>query len=373
VSDWKPTLFRTFPGLCARLPHRPFLAGATRVERLDLDVARGAHVYVKRDDRTSALYGGNKPRKLEFVLAQALARGARRLVTTGALGTHHGLATTILGRALGLPTTLVLVHQPLTPHVRDTLELQAAYGAELVYGANVAGTVVQMLRVLGVSQLRGERPYRVPTGGSSPHGNLGFVSAGLELADQVRAGELPEPTRIFVPVGTGGTQAGLVLGLRIAGLQSRVVGVLVTDILPPSPARLARAARRTLRLLRHAEPRVPDVAVAPSDFPLLRDQLGAGYGAPTRAARTAVEAAAACGLELETTYTGKSFAALLQGLRSGELAGEPVLFWNTHNSVDVRGLAPRAPGVETLPPRFRRLLGPETDAVGLRETAGGVP
>ena len=79
----------------------------------------------------------------------------------------------------------------------------------------------------------------VPTGGSGPAGNLGFVSAAYELAEQVRAGALPEPESIYVAVGTGGTQAGLTLGLRLAGLRSRLLGVLVTDILPPSPTRLA--------------------------------------------------------------------------------------------------------------------------------------
>ncbi|UCE87036.1 MAG: pyridoxal-phosphate dependent enzyme [Deltaproteobacteria bacterium] len=356
MADEEPALFRAFPDLRARLPHRPFLSGPTRVEPLELGAAAGAELYVKRDDTSCALYGGNKPRKLEFVLGRAAARGARRLVTTGALGTHHGLATTILGRALGLRTTLVLVSQPVTPHVRETLALQAAYGAELVYGAHVAGTAAQVLRVLAASQLRGERPYRVPTGGSSALGNLGFVSAALELAEQVRAGLLPEPARIFVPVGTGGTQVGLVLGLRMAGLRSRVVGVLVTDILPPSPRRLARAARRALRLLRRADPRVPRVDVAPADFALVRNQLGAGYGAPTPAARAAVEAAARCGLALETTYTGKSLAAILAELASGGLREQPVLFWNTHNSLDVARLAPSAPRVEALPARFRRLL-----------------
>jgi hypothetical protein len=100
--------------------------------------------------------------------------------------------------------------------------------------------------VLARGLARGERPVLVPTGGSSALGNVGFVAAAFELAEQVASGALPAPREIYVPVGSGGTLAGLMLGARLAGLDTRVVGVLVTDLLPPSPARLARLARATL-------------------------------------------------------------------------------------------------------------------------------
>ena len=301
VSDGELALWRALPALKDRLPRHPAVSVPTPVEPLPLPGVPDAGLWVKRDDRSCPLYGGNKPRKLEFVLGAALARGARRLVTTGGLGTNHGLATTILGRAAGLETTLVLVHQPVTDAVERALLLDAAYGAELVYGANVPGTAVQAARVLARATLRGERPYLVATGGSSAIGNVGFVSAGLELAEQVRAGDLPEPAAVYVAVGTGGTVAGLVLGLRLAGLATRVVGVLVTDILPPSPRVLAHRARATLAALRRRAPSLPDVPVAPDDFALVRDQLGAGYGAPTAAGREAVAIAAERGLALDTT------------------------------------------------------------------------
>ncbi len=349
-------LFDAHPALRGRLARRAYLSGPTPVHPLPLEGLPTGAVLVKRDDRSCPLYGGNKPRKLEFLIGRALERGARRLVTTGGLGTHHGLATAVLGRAAGLETTLVMVHQPLTPAVRESLLLDAAYGARLVYGAHLPGVALCTLGVLAEATARGERPVLVPTGGSSPRGNLGFVSAGFELAAQVRAGQLPEPAAIYVPVGTGGTLAGLVLGLRLAGLRSRVLGILVTDILPPSAQRLARAARRTLRLLRRLDPRVPEVELNPDAFELVRDQLGAGYGAATPAAREAVASAAARGLVLETTYTGKCLAAILERARRGALPDGPVLFWNTFNGVDVRAGAPHAPGLDQLPRRIRRVL-----------------
>jgi D-cysteine desulfhydrase len=350
-----PALLRAFPGLRAGLPRHPAVLGATPVEPLPLPGAPRGALWIKRDERSCALYGGNKPRKLEWIVGHAVARGARRLVTTGGLGTNHGLATAILGRDAGLATTLVLIHQPITPAVRRSLALHAAWGARLVYGANVPGAAAQLLRVLGASALRGERPYLVAAGGSSARGSAGFVSAGLELAEQVREGRLPAPARIYVPVGTGGTLAGLVAGLRLAGLPARVVGVLVTDILPPNPARLAAHARATLRFLHRLDPRLPLLPIRPDDFDLVRDELGPGYGAATPAAERAVRVAAEAGLALETTYTGKCLAALSARLAEAS-ADAPVLFWNTYNAVDVASRAPLAPDEGLLPPRLRRLL-----------------
>jgi D-cysteine desulfhydrase len=351
----EPALLRAYPGLRARLPRHPAVCGPTPVEPLRLaGVAEGA-LWVKRDERSCALYGGNKPRKLEWIVGHAVARGSRRLVTTGALGTNHGLATAILGRDAGLATTLVLVRQPITPAVVRALRLQAAYGAAQVYGRNVPGAALQALRVLGASALRRERPHLVATGGSSARGSAGFVSAALELAEQVRAGLLPAPQRIFVAVGTGGTLAGLVAGLRLSGLAVRVVGVLVTDILPPSAVRLAAQARATLRFLRRLDPAVPAPEIGAGDFELVRGELGPGYGATTPAAERAVRVAAESGLALETTYTGKCLSALLA--RAGEASpASPFLFWNTFNAVDAAARAPLPPERVVLPARLRRLV-----------------
>jgi D-cysteine desulfhydrase len=355
VASTELALFRTYPALRPHLFRHDFVSVPTPVEPLPLEGVPEGALFVKRDDLSCHLYGGNKPRKLEFVVGTALARGARRLVTTGGIGTNHGLATAIAGRAAGLATTLVLLRQPLTATVRRTMLLHAAYGADLVYGANVPGVALQTARVLAAAALRGEKPFLVATGGSSTRGNVGFVSAGLELAEQVREGVLPEPEELYVAVGTGGTLAGLVVGLRFGGLRTRVVGVLVTDIMPPSPRRLARAATAVARRLRRADPAVPEFAIAPRDFELVADQVGPGYGSPTPAGREAV-AVAAGELPLETTYTGKCLAAILQRAREGRLPRGPVVFWNTYNSVDVEALAPRPLDPRALPPPFLRLL-----------------
>jgi D-cysteine desulfhydrase len=348
----EPALFRAFPELRAWLPHHPLIS-TTPIAALPLAGLPDGLLHVKRDERSSPLYGGNKPRKLEWILGEALARGTRHLVTTGGLGTHHGLATCILARSAGLRTSVVMVRQPVTAEVQHTLLLHAAWGAQLYWGRNIPGTAAQVLRALALATARGERPLLVPPGGSSAAGQLGFVSAGLELAEQVRAGLLPEPAELYVAVGTGGTLAGLLAGLSLAGLRTRLVGVLVTDILPPSPRKLARMARAALERLRL--PLTAPRELAESDFEFVRSQLGAGYGAATEAARAAVEQAAGLGLRLETTYTGKCLAALIQRAHAQPPAG-PVLFWNTFNAVDVEKSAPAPLDPAALPRSLRRFL-----------------
>ncbi len=345
-------LFRAYPGLVDQIARYPVLSGPTPVESLDLEGIPDDQLFVKRDDHCSPQIGGNKPRKLEFVVGSALARRARRLVTTGGLGTHHGLATTIVGRDAGLATTLVLVRQPLTREVQQLLLLDAAYGAQLIYGAGVAGAAAQTLRVLSASWLARERPFLVSTGGSSTRGCIGIISAALELAEQVREGLLPAPHELYVPVGSGGTLAGLVAGLRLARLPTRVVGVLVTDILPPSRRRLALLAVQAIRFLRARDAGIPPVDVSPSDFDLVSDQLGPGYGAPTQSGREALALAAAADPHLDATYTAKCLAEIRERAHAGSLRG-PVLFWNTHNGVDLAARAPRALDAGALPRRFR--------------------
>jgi hypothetical protein len=133
------------------------------------------------------------------------------------------------------------------------------------------------------------------------------------------------------------------------------VGVLVTDILPPSPRKLARMAREALERLRRRLPRIPHRELGEGDFEFVRSQLGAGYGAATEAARAAVAEAAGLGLQLETTYTGKCLAALIQRARAQPPAG-PVLFWNTFNAVDVEKSAPAPLDPAALPRSLRGFL-----------------
>jgi D-cysteine desulfhydrase len=168
----------------------------------------------------------------------------------------------------------------------------------------------------------------LPAGGSSPVGALGYVEAALEIAAQVEAGSLPEPAHAVVPVGTGGTAAGLALGFRLSGLRTRVVGIVVNDQLRLDAAAIGRLLRRTAALLERRGARLDGPRLAPGMLDLTRDQIGAGYGHPTEAAARASALAAEEGLSLDPVYTAKAMAGLLALRADGRLSG-PVLFVHT--------------------------------------------
>lgn len=350
-------LGRWYPGLAGHLPAQRFTTLPTPVLRLER-VADLRALWVKRDDLTGTSYGGNKPRKLEYLLSAAQRAGRRSVITFGGLGTHHGIATAVCGAALGLRIELVLVPQPVTAAVRRTLLTLHGLGVRLHFAPHVAGAAALAAKLVVRGALRGDRPAIVPTGGTSPLGALGYVDAALELAEQIVNEELPEPGTIFVPLGSGGTVVGLTLGCRLAGLHTRVVGVLVTDTLAPSPARLARIARATLRRLRRLDPSIPDIVLRADDFPQLRDHLGGGYGVPSAEGKAAAAVAATYDLRLEDTYTAKAFAATLAYGPRPPYRDGPILFWHTYSRVDAGARLDRLPDPTELPAAFRRFFRP---------------
>jgi D-cysteine desulfhydrase len=308
--------------------------GPTPVHELTrLEGARGrAPVWVKDDGAYSA-HGGNKARKLEWLLADARRRGKRTILTGGALGTNHGLASALFAHRLGMRTVLVLVPQPDSDHVRRQLERIRATGAELhfphgVWRAYALAASLMVRRTSPPVNL----PYFLRPGGSVPLGCVGYVEAGLELADQVAAGELPEPSHVVVALGSGGTAAGLLAGLKLAGLRSRLVCVLVNDLIRVDQRTVARLARRTLRLLRRHGCDSGGVEVSAREIAIERGWLGAGYGHSTPVADRATELFGEReDIVLEPVYTAKAAAALLELNRRGAFGPGPVLYWHTYS------------------------------------------
>lgn len=335
-------LFRRYPRLLAVLPWVSLGRWPTPVERLE-EVERrlGSRAfYVKRDDLSSPVYGGNKVRKLEFSLADAMRRGRNEVLTVGAAGSNHVLATAVHGRRLGLRTTALLFEQPCSPYVRRNLLLDYSNGVNMVWVPSIPLVPIYSWRErLRVSNLwRNRRLYPLPPGGSSPVGCLGYVNAGMEIAEQVSAGLMPEPGCVVVAMGTHGTAAGLWLGMRLSGMDSRVVGVAVVERWLCNPYLWARLVNRTSEMLNRLDPSVGAPKARPSDLVYLDGYLGEGYGHITpedgEAVRTLGELE---GLKLEGTYTGKAMAAALDIARESD-GGEAVLFVNTYNSVDLSSL-----------------------------------
>ncbi len=361
LASGSTALYARYPQLQATLPRLTLgeaPSPAVPLERLSSRLG-GPPLWVKNDGLYGSVYGGNKARKIEFILADALRRGCGTIITFGGIGTNHGLATALYAREHGLRTVLLLVDQPLSDHVRSQIWRLHQSGAIMLRTRTVPRTAVQtalaMLRY--ADWRRGRPPYFLPTGGSSPLGAVGFVNAAFELAEQVAAGELPEPSHIFVALGSGGTAAGLLLGLRLAGLQSRLVPVLVTDVAPPTPEKVARLANRSARLLRKRGALLPDGEIGPEDVTILSDWLGEGYGYPTPAAARAQEMLRDTeGLELDGVYTAKAMAALLHQVESGQVSAGPVLYWHTYNALPLPSAEPTAHDIERVPRAFRSLM-----------------
>jgi D-cysteine desulfhydrase len=323
-------LHQRYPVLRERLPFVRLGEGPSPVRRLGGLGPGGGELWVKDEGAYGGPWGGNKVRKLEWVLPDVRRRRRRTVLTFGALGTNHGLATALYAREVGLRAALALVDQPVDDHVREQLARLRSSGAALHFTHTRARTVVAApwLLIRHASPLP---PYVLPAGGSSPVGALGYVETALELAAQVEAGELPEPAWAIVATGTGGTASGLALGLRLAGLRTRVLAVVVNDLLRLDARALTRLASRSARLLRRRGAALPaDVEAIAANLDVTAAWLGAGYGIPTAESERGQEVAARAGLALDPVYTAKAFAALLGERRAGRLGDGPLLFVQTH-------------------------------------------
>jgi D-cysteine desulfhydrase len=328
VSDGK-SIFRfvtlplldRFPSL-RHLPRAPLGTFPSPVERLALDGARG-ELWVKRDDLDASSVGGNKVRALEWLLGGV--RAGDTLLALGGEGSTHVLATAHHGRRLGAATVAIRWPQEMHGDAYRVAEL-ARIECRTVHGAwSPADAVVRAwwLRV------RHPRWRLVPIGGSSALGALGHVNAALELAAQVEAGTLPPPRRIVVAFASGGTSAGLLAGLAIAGLDTELVAVRVAPGIVSHRRALLGLARRTTRLLAG---RTGATLPAPraERVRIVHGRYGGAYGRPladgTLAARFFAGTGGTTGIALEQTYTAKAAAEALALAREEEGV---TLFWNT--------------------------------------------
>jgi D-cysteine desulfhydrase len=330
-----PMLHRRFPELRDSLPHAVLSERPTPVRelgRLNRAAAGRAPLWIKDDGAyRSGGWGGNMVRKLEWLLPEAERRGAKTILTVGGLGTNWGLAAALYGRQRGLKTALALVDQPLDDHVR------AQFGRLQRSGATIHRTHTKARTIAAAPGLYLRHfdgltpPYLLPAGGSSPVGAIGYVEGALEIAGQVASGLIPEPAHVVTAAGSGGTAAGLAVGLRLAGLASTVVAVVVNDSLRLDRKTLTRLGERTEKLLRRrgATFREPKGA-ADLRIDSIDDWLGPGYGHPTAESQRALELAAESeGLTLDPVYTAKAMAATLALNAAGRFGDGPVLVLQT--------------------------------------------
>jgi 1-aminocyclopropane-1-carboxylate deaminase/D-cysteine desulfhydrase-like pyridoxal-dependent ACC family enzyme len=335
-------LFRTFPALATKLPHVSLGIFPTPVEKVDpLGSALGLdRFYMKRDDLSGAVYGGNKVRMLEFLLGGALRANAREVVTVGYAGSNHALALAIYADRLGLKCSSYLLPQANAHYVRRNLLASYRHHARLHACGNylsLAGGVLGGL--IRATFQNGTLPGFIQPGGSSPLGIAGYINAGFELKEQIDAGLLPEPDRIYVPLGSMGTTIGLMLGLKVAGVRSRIIAVRVLEEHLASPWLLRRRYRDTSAFLHKLDPAFLKLDYPRESLEIRNDCLGKGYAHYTA---KDVESAALmrehCGIILSGTYSAKAFSAVIDDAAKGILKDKTILFWNTYNSRDLSPL-----------------------------------
>jgi D-cysteine desulfhydrase len=347
MENKKPILFDVYPNLEGGVPWIPILTGIpSKVDRLKELEKRlnlnGGEIYIKRDDMVHNIYGGNKPRKLEFILGEVLLKKKKGVITLGGIGTNHGLACAISAKELDLKCELFLSLQPLTWHVQRSLLLYNYFGAKLHLTKKFELGILKSL----LYRLIHPKYYLVSIGGSpifgigTPLGVVGFINAIYELKKQIEQGLLPEPDYIFVAAGSIGTSAGLTAGCQLLGLKTKVLAVSVNRDSVINPKALIKSGNKAIKYLRKKDNNVKNVEITEENFEIIKGYLGSGYGKITIKSQNAVDLIYELegkrkGFKLETTYTGKTAAAMLDFLGKDENKSKTVLFWNTYNSKDL--------------------------------------
>lgn len=274
----------------------------------------GPQLWVKRDDLTGLGLGGNKLRKLEFLLGEAQALGADAVLTVGALQSNHARQTAAACARLGLDCELILRR---SSHASDAylnggnVLLDRLFGARLhVLEAHESREAHMEVRAAALSA-EGMKPYCIPVGGSCGLGNLGYVACAGEILAQSREMAV-RFAAIVTATGSGGTQGGLVAGMKLLGGGVPVIGIAVEGTRSEQEALACRQAGETLQLLGHAVNDIEEAVTVMDEF------VGAGYARPTDSMREALSLAARFeGLVLDPVYTGKAFAGLVALARSG--------------------------------------------------------
>jgi D-cysteine desulfhydrase len=309
----------------AAFPRLPFATIPTPLERLERLGARIGlpGLLIKRDDLTGLASGGNKARKLEYIVADAKAKGCDWLVTTRGRQSNHARMTAAAAAKSGMGCTLVL-GDPDPGNRAGNLLLDELFGAEIVFlgDANLEQMAEGIAAACRRLEGQGHRPYDIPVGGSSAIGELGYVEAVREFAGQI--GDTPLDT-VVIAVGSCGTAGGLTLGLKLFLPHVRMVGISVSRSVERLQNHIADKANEAAELLG-----VPE-RVKPDDYYVTDAWVGPRYGVPTDEAIAAIRLMARTeGILLDPVYTGKSMAGLIGLNRDGFFKdSKGVCFWHT--------------------------------------------
>ncbi|TKI07415.1 D-cysteine desulfhydrase [Martelella alba] len=284
----------------------------------------GREIYIKRDDVTPLALGGNKLRKLEFLAAEALRRGADTLVTAGAIQSNHVCQTAAVAARLGLHC-VALLENPIATRAENYLGngnrlLLDLFGVEVIHCEALDQPDRQLEEAAERLEAQGFRPYVIPVGGSNALGALGYVRCALEIAQQCEGGS--RPGSVVVASGSAGTHAGLALGLQAVLPQTQVIGVTVS--------RSAGLQRPKVAALQQQLAQALNVSAPLADIALWDEYFAPRYGMPNAGGLAAVQLMARLeGILLDPVYTGKAMAGLIDGINRQRFGEGPILFIHT--------------------------------------------
>jgi D-cysteine desulfhydrase len=303
------------------IPRLEFAHLPTRIEPLPRleQVLGGPHLLVKRDDQTGLALGGNKTRKLEFLIAEAQAQGAHTLITAGAVQSNHCRQTAAAAARFGFECRLVLAGER-PGEGSGNLLLDQLLGARIVWAGEREKREAVLQATFEHARAEGARPYLIPYGGSNATGALGYAFAMQEFLRQEVAADW-----IVFASSSGGTQAGLTAGAQAFGYNGRLLGISVDEGQAELQARVAALATETCARLGQNHLFQPEQIRVNADF------CAPGYGVLTESERQAMQLFARLeGLLLDPVYTGRAAAGLIQLVRAGFFQkSDTVLFWHT--------------------------------------------
>jgi L-cysteate sulfo-lyase len=307
------------------------------MERLSKHLG-GARLWIKRDDCTGLATGGNKTRKLEFLMGDAMAQGADTLITQGATQSNHARQTAAAAAKFGMDCHLLLEDRTGNNSAEYTLNGNVLFdrllGATVSKRPSGADMNAEMEALASQLRAKGRKPYIIPGGGSNPVGALGYVNAAMELVAQANEMGL-KIAHVVHATGSAGTQAGLVAGLHALSHPLRVLGIGVRNPRDKQEANVLALARKTATHMGIERP-IPDSAVEANC-----DYVGTGYGHPTPGMIEAVQMLARSeGIFLDPVYSGKGMAGLIDLIRKGVFKkGETIVFLHTGGSTGLFGYA----------------------------------
>jgi len=304
-----------------------------KLERLSKHL-NGPEIYVKRDDMTGLATGGNKTRKLEFLLADALAQGCDHLITTGAPQSNHCRQTAAAAAQCGLGCSLVLKGTE-PAHCTGNILLDRLLGAHL-YWTNGGERNELIAEVTAELRAMGRKPYVIPLGGSNVMGATSYVLAMQELVEQLRAAHI-NVDFIVLASSSGGTQAGMVLGAAVTSFRGNILGISIDQPAEELKTQVAALATATATHLGLGLTPLADKVEVNDDY------LGDGYAIVGEPEREAIQMVAQLeGLLLDPVYTGRAMAGLIDLIRWGAFTrGQSVLFWHTGGTAALPAFADR--------------------------------